>query len=99
MPWRSAEDLTQPISVTGNWSRRSAGREEYNRRDPLGALVKRKKRLYWYQHPLFGEASGRPPPPLTKEKARKIRSLDELRGTGGAGAGTERPGWVGGELV
>jgi hypothetical protein len=33
-------------------------------------------RIRW-KHPLFGDASGRPPPGLRRDVARKMRSLDE----------------------
>lgn len=47
---------------------------------PVGRrqVVKRKKRLRWYEHPLFGEPDGRPPPGLTKKRANQMRSRDEL---------------------
>lgn len=43
-----------------------------------GRAVKGGRRPRWWQHPLFGDASGRPPPGLTKRAAARMRSLDEL---------------------
>jgi hypothetical protein len=35
-------------------------------------------RLRWWQHPLFGDPSGLPPPHLRRDLARRMRSLDEI---------------------
>lgn len=47
---------------------------------PIGRRrpVKGGRPLRWWQHPLFGDASGRPPPGLTRAKAARMRSQDEL---------------------
>ena len=50
----------------------------------IGVGVKRGPRLRWWQHPLFGDLSGRPPPGLTRATAARMRSRDER----------ERPGLV-----
>jgi hypothetical protein len=39
-----------------------------------GAPVKRNSRLRWWQHPLFGDPQGLPPPP----ELRRMKSLDEV---------------------
>lgn len=49
------------------------------RKRPVGRdnRVKAKPRFRWWEHPLFGDASGRPPPGLTHARAARMRSLDE----------------------
>jgi hypothetical protein len=58
---------------------RGAGVRLFQQR-PVGTRhpVKRKPRVRWWQHPLFGDPSGLPPPQLTRAKAREMRSLDEV---------------------
>jgi hypothetical protein len=47
---------------------------------PVGsaASVKPRSALRWWQHPLFGDACGLPPPEIPRGRARAMRSLDEL---------------------
>jgi hypothetical protein len=35
-------------------------------------------RRRWWQHPLFGDYAGRPPPHLGRQVAKRMRSLDEV---------------------
>jgi hypothetical protein len=37
-----------------------------------------KRRRRWWQHELFGDISGRPPPGIGRDVARKMKSLDEM---------------------
>jgi hypothetical protein len=43
-----------------------------------GGSVKRRKRLHWWEHPLFGDLLGRPPPEIPRSRVERMRSLDEL---------------------
>jgi hypothetical protein len=43
-----------------------------------GPRVKRSKHPRWWLHPLFGDYGGRPPPQLGLDRARQMRSIDEL---------------------
>jgi hypothetical protein len=43
-----------------------------------GRRVEPVSRRRWWAHPLFGTPDGRPPPHLTAEAARRMRSIDEL---------------------
>ena len=47
---------------------------------PVGMTrsVKKKNRVRWWSHPLFGTLNGRPPPSPSGKSAAKLRSLDEL---------------------
>ena len=49
---------------------------------PVGSAprVKRRARLRWWAHPLFGDLLQRPPPELTRSRAERMRSLDEVFG-------------------
>jgi hypothetical protein len=59
---------------------------------PVGrtSSVKKKNRVRWWAHPLFGTPDERPPPGLRRKVAAEMRSLDEL----GKGRGwrVDRPG-------
>ena len=46
---------------------------------PVGSAP-RVKRLRWWAHPLFGDLLQRPPPELTRSRAERMRSLDEVSG-------------------
>jgi hypothetical protein len=50
------------------------------RKRPVGkrAPVKADGRARWWQHPLFGDLLGRPPPEITRSRARRMHSLDEV---------------------
>jgi hypothetical protein len=50
------------------------------RKRPVGkhAPVKTNSRARWWQHPLFGDLLGRPPPEIPRAAARRMKSLDEL---------------------
>ncbi len=52
----------------------------FKRKRPVGSKprVKTISRPRWWQHPLFGDATGLPPPHLTRRDARRMRSLDEV---------------------
>jgi hypothetical protein len=41
--------------------------------------VKRRQQLRWWQHPLFGDLFGLPPPHLGPQRAARMRSMDELK--------------------
>ncbi len=47
---------------------------------PVGRAprVKRPTRPRWWQHPLFGDAEGRPPPGIAPARLRQMFSADEL---------------------
>ncbi len=42
-----------------------------------GGVVKSKLVLPWWQHVLFGDPDGLPPPQLTRRQLKKMRSADE----------------------
>jgi hypothetical protein len=50
------------------------------RKRPVGRRtpVKSNFLLRWWQHPLFGDLSGLPPPDIPPPRARRMRSLDEV---------------------
>jgi hypothetical protein len=50
------------------------------RKRPVGSrpVVKRRNRVRWWQHPLFGDLLERPPPELPRRQAARMRSLDEV---------------------
>ncbi|HEY3206550.1 MAG TPA: hypothetical protein VGJ58_06325 [Gaiellaceae bacterium] len=50
------------------------------RKRPVGSRkrVKDSDRVPWWQHELFGDLLGRPPPEITPARAARMRSLDEL---------------------
>ncbi len=50
------------------------------RKRPVGrpGLVKADSRLRWWQHPLFGDILGLPPPEIPRSSARRMKSLDEV---------------------
>lgn len=50
------------------------------RKRPVGKqpAVKGDFRSRWWQHPLFGDLLGLPPPEIPPRRARKMKSLDEL---------------------
>jgi hypothetical protein len=50
------------------------------RKRPVGnhAPVKSDFRPRWWQHPLFGDILGLPPPGIPPPRARRMRSLDEV---------------------
>jgi hypothetical protein len=52
----------------------------YRRKRPVGtrAAVKPVFRARWWQHPLFGDLLGLPPPHLPNRPARRMHSLDEV---------------------
>lgn len=52
--------------------------------------VKREKGRRWWQHPLFGDYSGLPPPGIPRSRARLMVSLDEVFGTWLAAAEARR---------
>ena len=50
------------------------------RKRPVGkpALVKAELRPRWWQHPLFGDILGLPPPEIPRRDVRRMKSLDEV---------------------
>jgi hypothetical protein len=52
------------------------------RKRPVGkhAAVKTGFRARWWQHPLFGDLLGLPPPDIPPPRARRMHSLDEVPG-------------------
>jgi hypothetical protein len=50
------------------------------RKRPVGrhAPVKTDLRPRWWQHPLFGDILGLPPPEIPRSSARRMKSLDEV---------------------
>jgi hypothetical protein len=61
------------------------------RQRPVGtaAAVKPVFRLRWWQHPLFGDLLGLPPPHLPRRTVRRMRSLDEVSQGGAVNAAFE----------
>jgi hypothetical protein len=55
-------------------------RSSYKRKRPVGTrpAVKPKSGARWWQHPLFGDLLGLPPPGLPNRPARRTQSLDEV---------------------
>jgi hypothetical protein len=51
------------------------------RKRPVGnaAVVKCVFRPRWWQHPLFGDVTGLPPPDIPRRRLRRMKSLDEVR--------------------
>jgi hypothetical protein len=52
------------------------------RKRPVGkhGSVKTDSRRRWYQHPLFGDILGLPPPEIPRPRVRRMKSLDEVCG-------------------
>jgi hypothetical protein len=50
------------------------------RKRPVGnaVLVKRVSRPRWWQHPLFGDITGLPPPEIPRPRLQRMTSLDEV---------------------
>jgi len=57
-----------------------AARSPGQSKHPVGKRpsVKREKDCRWWQHPLFGDPSGLPPPGIPRSRARQMVSLDEV---------------------
>jgi hypothetical protein len=58
--------------------RRSSRRRQAKRPVGIAASVKPRFALRWWQHPLFGDVCGLPPPEIPRWRARAMRSLDEV---------------------
>jgi hypothetical protein len=60
--------------------RRLRGARVSKRKRPVGnpAPVKRNLPPRWWQHPLFGDYCGRPPPEIPRDRLRRMKSLDEV---------------------
>ena len=63
---------TLTVAVLAARSKRAVGKR---------GAVKRSPTRRWWQHPLFGEPDGKPPPQLGRRRANRMRSLDELTWT------------------
>jgi hypothetical protein len=68
------------LYLLGRRVRRVAARRLSKRQRPIGTrpAVKPKSGVRWWQHPLFGDLLGLPPPGLPNRPARRTRSLDEV---------------------
>jgi hypothetical protein len=68
------------LFLLGRRVRLRAARPPSERQRPVGthAAVKPKSGVRWWQHPLFGDLLGLPPPHLPNRTARKMHSLDEV---------------------
>jgi hypothetical protein len=67
------------------------------RKRPVGkhARVKADLRPRWWQHPLFGDILGLPPPEIPRSSVRRMKSLDEVSGHRDEGcARRQRARWV-----
>lgn len=64
----------------GRRLRRVDARRPSKRKHPVGtpAAVKPVFRARWWQHPLFGDLLGLPPPGIRRSDLRRMRSLDEV---------------------
>jgi hypothetical protein len=60
--------------------RRLRGARASKRKRPVGnpAPVKRNLRPRWWQHPLFGDVTGLPPPEIPRPRLVRMKSLDEV---------------------
>jgi len=63
---------TLTVAVRAARSKRAVGKR---------GAVKGTPTTRWWQHPLFGEPDGKPPPHLGRRQAARMRSLDELAWT------------------
>jgi hypothetical protein len=68
------------LYVLGRRLRLLPDRPLSKRQRPVGTPtpVKPNSRVRWWQHPLFGDLLGLPPPSLRNGSARKMKSLDEV---------------------
>src|SRR5215218_7330337 len=82
-PYRNAASRSGFKVALYRLGRRAKGLRRSRRRQakrPVGtaAAVKPRNRPRWWQHPLFGDVCGLPPPEIPRWRARAMRSLDEV---------------------